>query len=65
MVILAYFKHAIYILTYSKRGQALPFIFSRGVLRALFQTSKMKPFVKVINDFQSLTIFAKGFNLDV
>ena len=30
-----------------------------------FKASKMKLFVKIVNDFQSLTIFAKSSILDV
>ena len=47
-------------LTYSKREQEVYFIFSRGVFRALPRTSKMNLFEKIVNDFQSLIIFAKA-----
>ena len=42
-----------YMLTYSKRGQT-------EACSEPCQASKMKPFVKIVNNFQSLTIFAKA-----
>ena len=47
-----------YILTYGNREHIVYFIFNRDVFRAC-KAPKMKFFVKIVNDFQSLTIFAK------
>ena len=53
-----------YILTYSKRGQAVT-LYSGKAYSELCQASKMKLFVKIVNYLQSLTIFAKSSILDI
>ena len=53
-----------YFLTYSKRGQAV-YLYSAEAYSGPCQASKTKLFVKIINDFQLLTIFAKSSILDV
>ena len=53
-----------YILTYSKHEQAVYLVFSRGVFRALSSISD-QAFVKKVNGFISLTIFAKNFHLEM
>ena len=47
-----------YILIYSKRGQAVYVMFSRNVFRTLTTISD-EVFVKIVNNFEFLTIFAK------
>ena len=56
IIILRYFK---YILTYSKHEHAVYLVFSRAVFRVLPSISN-EVFVKIDNDLQSLTIFAKS-----
>ena len=53
-----------HVLTSSKQEQAVYLVFSRGVFRAMPSISD-EAFVKIVNDFQSLTIFAKSSILNV
>ena len=46
-------------MTSSKHKQAVYLVISRGVFRALPSISD-EAFVKIVNDFQSLTIFGKS-----
>ena len=53
-----------YILIYSKHEQAVYLVFSRGVFSTLPSISD-EAFVNIVNDFQSLTNFAKSSILNV
>ena len=55
---LGYFKLVIYF-NIKQNEQAVYLVFSRDVFRALSSISD-EAFVKTVNDFQSLTIFAKS-----
>ena len=51
-------------MTSSKHKQEVYLVISRGVFRALPSISD-EAFVKIVNDFQSLTVFAKSSILNV